>query len=69
MKTQTTDKRYTTKEPEEYEGQVTKDFEKHERQTIKDKGVNNSDTGIADVTDKANNKTDKICKNSNNCDW
>lgn len=79
METQTMDKEQAikdsekhksqiTKDPEEYKEQAIEDSEEHEIQAIEDIRADDSGISIADTADKADNKTDEICEDSNNRD-
>lgn len=52
-----------------YKKQVIEDIEKHKRQVIENVRVDKLGIEIADIADKVENKTDKICKDSNNRNW
>lgn len=57
METQTTNKE-----------QVTKDSEEYKKQATENARADNPGIGRIDIADKADNKTDKICADSNNRD-
>lgn len=57
-----------TKDLEKHKEQAIKDVEKYKRQGIEDAKADNLGIYIADIINKANNKTNIICGDSNNRD-
>lgn len=46
--------------------QAIEDLKKYKGQATEDLRTDDPCTGIIDIVDKADNKTDKFCRNSNN---